>query len=249
MKKVIALGLIAAASLGACNKLPGMGTGSPPARKPGLWEQSLQNERRASPLVTEACFDAASDRRVPIVPREPRRAGACSKFDLHRQGGDWVVDSDCTFGGGRGGGAGGGGGSGFNGGGGAKVASHVVVSGDFNSRYTVTSTRNIRNAPDASRNGSHTTTLTAVYKGACPADIGPGQVKLPSGDVVDMAQLRRGMFRSNGGGGAGQGGAGGGRWGGGQGSGGGNGAAPSGGGQGGGQRGQGGGGGDESPDQ
>ena len=50
----------------------------------------------------------------------------------------------------------------------------------------------MQGSPDPARDGTHKTTMTAVYKGeSCdPAGLQPGQVKLPSGDVVDMAQLR-----------------------------------------------------------
>jgi hypothetical protein len=67
----------------------------------------------------------------------------------------------------------------------------------------------VENAPDPARNGVHKSTITAVYKGpTCPDDIGPGQVKRPDGEVVDMAQLRGGF---GGGGGGGRGPAGGGQ--------------------------------------
>ena len=186
MKKVIALGLVAA-SLAACDRLPFLGGPASPQRKPGLWEQSLQTDQSATPLVSEACYDAASDKRMPVLPHKPRRAGTCEKFSVTQDGANYVVDSACTFGGP----------------GGPKITNHAVLSGDFNVKYTVTNTINVENSPDPARNGQHRNTITAVYKGACPPDIGPGQVKLPTGDVVDMAQLRRGFGGGRPGGGGG----------------------------------------------
>ena len=189
MKKLIALGLVAV-SLGGCDKLP-FGQPASPQRKPGLWEQTVQADQNPAPVVTEACYDAASDKRTPIVPRPPRRAGACDKFAVSKDGDNYVVDRDCSFGGAAGG---------------PKMTSHAVISGDFSTKYTVVSSITVQGSSDPARNGQHKLTITAVYKGDCPADIGPGQVKLPNGDVVDMAQLRRGGGGFGGGGGPGGGG-------------------------------------------
>jgi hypothetical protein len=189
MKTVIGIGLTAATltamTLEGCNMFGG-GVASP-QRKAGLWEQTLQTEQSPTPIVTQLCFDAASDRRMPVLPRKPRRAGACTSFSESKSGDGYVVDSVCGFGG-------------------VKITNHAVLSGDFSSKYTVATTINVEGAPDAARNGQHKTTLTAVYKGECPPEIQPGQVKLPNGDVVEMAQLRRGGFGGGFGGGRREGG-------------------------------------------
>src|SRR5580658_4988050 len=177
MKKLI-LFAFAAVSLGACDKLPFFKVTSP-QRKPGLWEQTLQTDRSPTPLVSEWCFDAASDRRTPVLPRGPRREGACSKFAVSKNGDTYVVDTVCGFGG-------------------IQLTSHAELTGDFTSHYTTTSTVTVSGAPDPARNGTHKTTLTAVYKGDCPADIPAGSVRLPNGDVIDMAQLRGGFGRGGG---------------------------------------------------
>jgi hypothetical protein len=188
MKKVIALGLVAV-SLGACDKLPFLSGPESPHRKAGLWEQTMQTDQSATPVVREACYDAASDRRTPVLPRKPPAGGRrqCDKFEVSKDGATYVIDSVC----------------GFVGAPGMKATVHAVISGDFDSKYTVTNNITVENASDPARNGVHKSTITAVYKGDCPPDIGPGQVKLPNGDVVDMAQLRVG---GGGGGGGGRGG-------------------------------------------
>jgi hypothetical protein len=183
MKKVILLG-IALTALAGCDKLPFFKVASPP-RKPGLWEQTVQSDRSPTPIVTQLCFDAASDLHFPVLPK-PRRAGFCQKFAVAKDGASYTVDTAC----------------GANG---ATMTSHTVITGDFTSKYTINSTVDVSNAPDPARNGEHKTTLTAVYKGDCPPDLSPGQVRLPSGEVVEMAQLRGGMMRSGGPGGQGGG--------------------------------------------
>ena len=182
MKKVILLG-VALTALAGCDKLPFFKVAAPP-RKPGLWEQTVQSDRSPTPLVTEWCFDAESDKRTPVVPK-PRRD--CQKFAVAKDGDSYTVDAACSRGG-------------------ATMTSHGVITGDFTSKYTISSTVDISNSPDPARNGEHKSTITAVYKGDCPSDLSPGQVRLPSGEVVEMAQLRAGMVRPGGQGGGAPGG-------------------------------------------
>jgi len=178
MKKVILLG-VALTALAGCDKLPFFKVTSPP-RKAGLWEQTVQSDRSPTPIVTQWCFDADSDKRSPVLPKGPRRAGLCQKFAVAKNGDSYTVDSSCSFTG-------------------ATMTSHAVISGDFTSKYTINSTVDVSNSPDPARNGEHKTTITAVYKGDCPSDLSPGQVRLPTGEVVEMAQLRGGMMRPSGG--------------------------------------------------
>jgi hypothetical protein len=182
MKKAILLGLAgAAAMLAACDNLPFFKVASP-QRKPGYWEETVQSDRSPTPTVTKWCFDAASDRRMPVLPKGPRRAGACQSFHIGKNGDAYLVDSVCAFGG-------------------ATITSHAEVSGDYASKYTIVSTVDIEGASDAARNGKHTTTITAVYQGAdCPSELSPGQMERPDGTVVDMAQLRGGGLGGGGGG-------------------------------------------------
>jgi len=184
MKKAILLGMVAAtATLAACDKLPFFKITSPP-RKPGYWVETIQSDRSPTPIVTKWCFDEASDRHTPVLPRGPRRAGACSKFTVSKNGDTYVVDSVC----------------GFGAAGGPTVTNHAEISGDYSTKYTIVSTLDVEGATDPARNGKHTTTITAVYQGAdCPSELGPGQMERPDGTVVDMAQLRGGGLGGGGG--------------------------------------------------
>jgi hypothetical protein len=183
MKKAILLGL-AAVTLGGCNMIPGLGGPVSPQRKAGLWEQTVTSDRSPTPIVTELCFDDASDRRMPVLPRKPRREGACQSWTVAKNGDAYVIDSVCGFGG-------------------VKLTNHAELTGDFTSHYTLASTINVSGSSDPARDGQHKTTMTAVYKGeSCDAaGLQPGQVKLPSGEVEDMAQLRRGGLGGGPGGG------------------------------------------------
>jgi hypothetical protein len=184
MKKAILLGLLAAATtLGACDKLFKVAS---PQRKPGYWVETVQSDRSPTPIVSKWCFDEASDRRMPVLPKGPRRAGSCPKFAVTKNGDSYVVDSVCNLGQG----------------GGVTITSHAVISGDYASKYTIVSTVDLEGAPDPTHNGKHNTTVTAVYQGAdCPTELAPGQMERPDGTVEDMAQLRGGGFTGGGGGG------------------------------------------------
>ncbi|HEY1752200.1 MAG TPA: DUF3617 family protein [Caulobacteraceae bacterium] len=182
MRKVILLGA-AAVLLAGCDQLPFFKVSSP-QRKPGLWEETLQSDRTPTPVVTQWCFDAASDHRSPVLPKGPRRPGACQKFQISKSGGGYTVDSTCSFPGG-----------------GITLVNHATISGDYSAKYVIQSTVNVTGASDAARDGEHKSTVTWVWKSAdCPSDMSPGQVKLPTGEVVDMAALR-GMRPGGGGGG------------------------------------------------
>jgi hypothetical protein len=189
MRKVLLVGL-AAVSLGGCGQGLFGGVQSP-HRKPGLWEQTLVSDRLPAPLVTKWCFDAASDRQMPVLGRRQRNGGGAGgpaptcKMSLTKNGDSYVSDSQCSRGG-------------------ATMVNHSVVSGDFEAQYTITSTLTIQGAPDPARNGQHGSKTTAVYKGECPPELQPGQVEMPNGEVVEMASMRGGFAGGRGGlGGAG----------------------------------------------
>jgi len=184
MRKLLLIG-VAAASLGGCGRgLPFFGGVTPPQRKLGFWEETRTSDQNPTPMVTRICLDAASDRRMPVLGRGPRRAGACQHYSVTHDGAAYTVDSAC----------------GFNG---VTITNHTVFSGDFTSSYTAKGQVTVAGAPDPARNGAHSFTMTAVYKGDCPPDIQPGQAQLPNGQIIDLAQMRRfgGMGGGQGGGG------------------------------------------------
>src|SRR5262245_21274647 len=94
-----------------------------PARKAGLWEVKMAFEGRdLPPQVMQQCIDAATDKMMSAFGSNLRQ-GMCSKQDGQKVGNTLVVDSVCQMGA-------------------MTMTSHGVISGDFNSGYTlkVTST-------------------------------------------------------------------------------------------------------------
>ena len=89
-----------------------------PARKAGLWEMTMTFEGRGAPPQTmQQCIDAATDKAMQDMS-QGMRGQSCSKREVKKVGNTIVFDSVCSMGAGT-------------------TTSHGVVSGDFNSAYTV----------------------------------------------------------------------------------------------------------------
>ena len=88
-----------------------------PSRKPGLWEIKTSSETRNVPGQTmQQCIDAATDR---MMQSGAYMQNACPKRDVQQSGNTITIDSTCTI---RG----------------KTAISHSVISGSFDSAYTMT---------------------------------------------------------------------------------------------------------------
>lgn len=149
-----------------------------PARKPGLWEMTMAIEGHSNLPVRsmQQCIDAATDKLMSSnfggIAQE-----ACSKKDISNSGGVITIDSVCNFGG-------------------ATSTSHAVVSGDFNSAYTVdmTSTRSGGpSIPGVPAGGTTHMTISSKWLGPCAADQRPGDVIMGGGmkiNILDMQKMK-----------------------------------------------------------
>src|SRR5215470_1171148 len=121
-----------------------------PARKAGLWEVKIAFEgRNLPPQVMQQCIDAATDKMMSALGSNLGQ-DMCPKQDAQKVGNTLVVDSVCQIGG-------------------MTMTSHAVVSGDFNSSYTVkaTSTRTGGPAmPGAAADGKSNMTMEAKWLSA-----------------------------------------------------------------------------------
>ncbi len=89
-----------------------------PARKAGLWEITMTMEGRNIPMPTaQHCIDAETDKLMSSIGGDMRK-DMCSKQDVQKVGNTFVVNSVCKIGA-------------------STTTSQAVVSGDFNSAYTV----------------------------------------------------------------------------------------------------------------
>lgn len=146
-----------------------------PQRKPGLWELKTEFSGRQLPLQTmKQCTDAGSDRMMTANFGGPAQE-ACSKHDIRNGGGTIVVDSVCKFGE-------------------ATTTSHAVISGDFNSAYTVevTSTREGgRPLPGMAAGAATHMKIAATWVGPCAKGQRPGDMIMGNGMTMNILDLQK----------------------------------------------------------
>jgi hypothetical protein len=147
-----------------------------PARKAGLWELKMNFEGRSTPPQTmQQCIDAATDKQMNAMG-ENLRQDMCSKQDVQQKvGSTIVVDSVCQVGP-------------------TKITTHSVVSGDFNSAYTVkvASKREGGTAPPGMpADGTSNMTMEAKWLGPCKADQKPGDMIMANGQKMNIGDIQK----------------------------------------------------------
>lgn len=153
-----------------------------PARKPGLWEIKMSFDgRNTPPVVAQHCIDAATDKLMNAMGNETS-GQMCSRQDMQRNGSTIVVDSVCKIAG-------------------ATTNSHGVITGDFNSAYTVkVSTRREGGGAVAQAIPAQTSmTIDARWAGPCQGDQKPGDMIMPGGIKVNVLKMQKMMGAISGG--------------------------------------------------
>ncbi|HEY0437305.1 MAG TPA: SIMPL domain-containing protein [Phenylobacterium sp.] len=154
---------------------------SPPARKAGLWEQSMSmslpsGEKHQIAQAIRTCVDAASEAKLKWWATENRPGKTmCSEESVTpKLGGGWAFHSVCNMGDS------------------GKVASDGEATGDFGSHYRVDVTSVTTGSAMAQSNGTHKMAIEATWKGACPADMKPGDVEMPGGMKINLVDAANG---------------------------------------------------------
>lgn len=148
-----------------------------PARKPGLWEMSMIFEgRQLPPMVSQHCIDAETDKMMNAMGSQMSK-DMCEQKDIRQVGTTLVVDSVCKFGGGT-------------------STSHSVMSGDFNSAYTV-DVETKREGGSAMMGpsgpgGVSKMHIASKWLGPCKAGQRPGDMSLPNGMTVNIRDMQNG---------------------------------------------------------
>jgi Protein of unknown function (DUF3617) len=144
-----------------------------PARKAGLWEIATSAGNR---MAIRQCIDAATDQmmqsRAGTGPAPGTGPGAgtppCSKRDVQKTGDTVTIDSTCTVAG-------------------RTVNTHAVVTGSFDSAYTMT----VTSQGDGIPAGAGTMTMSAKWLGPCAADQRPGDMIMPNGMKINILDLQK----------------------------------------------------------
>jgi hypothetical protein len=150
-----------------------------PARKPGLWEVKMTFVGRNIPVQTiRECIDAQTDKLMNSNFSGAAVGQVCSKQELTRSGATLTVDSICTING-------------------ATTTSHAVVTGSFDSGYTVdvNSTREGGPPLPGVANGAHTShmTVAANWLGPCQPGQRPGDMMMGNGITMNVLDLQKRM--------------------------------------------------------
>ena len=145
-----------------------------PSRKAGLWEMTMTYEGRGAPPQTmQQCIDAATDKSMQDMSAG-MRGQSCSRREMKKVGDTIVFDSVCSAGAGT-------------------MTSHGVVSGDFNSAYTVKiNAKREGGAPNPNMPPETNMTVEAKWLGACKADQKPGDIIMANGTKMNVNDMQKG---------------------------------------------------------
>jgi Protein of unknown function (DUF3617) len=133
-----------------------------PNRKAGLWDITTNAGGQA--VRIQQCIDAATDHAMQARGGAAPQ-GDCSKRDVQKSGNTTTIDSVCTFAG-------------------KARTSHIVVTGSFDSEYTMTVTSQTDGQPSG-----RAVTLMAKWLGPCAADQRPGDMIMPNGMKMNITSM------------------------------------------------------------
>jgi Protein of unknown function (DUF3617) len=139
-----------------------------PSRKAGLWDMTMTFEGRGAPPQTmQQCIDAATDKSMQDMS-QGMRGQSCSKREMKKVGNTIVFESVCGTGAGT-------------------ATSHGVVSGDFNSAYTVKINSKREGGPPIPNMPAETNmTVESKWLGPCKADQKPGDIIMANGMKMNI---------------------------------------------------------------
>jgi hypothetical protein len=142
-----------------------------PSRKAGLWELKMNgpNGVGAALPAIQQCIDASTDQMMQSSAG-PMAQAACPKRDVQKSGNTITIDSTCSLAG-------------------KSATSHSVITGSFDSAYTMT----VTSQGDALPGGSMTMTIAAKWLGPCAADQKPGDMMMGNGMKVNILEMQKHM--------------------------------------------------------
>jgi hypothetical protein len=155
-----------------------------PTRKAGLWEITMKSEGSPTTTNMQQCTDEATDKAMNTMFNGPGQS-VCTQQSLQKSGNTITIESTCAIGN-------------------MKTASRAVFVGDFNSAYTVQVASKSEGTimPGMPANGESKVSVEAKWAGPCKAEQKPGDMVMPGGIKMNIADLQkfRNMMGPQGGG-------------------------------------------------
>jgi hypothetical protein len=139
-----------------------------PSRKPGLWQvkTSIENSNAPARVILQ-CIDASTDQMLQSSAG-PFAPAACPERGVQQSENSITIDSTCTVGG-------------------KPATAHSVVSGSFDSAYTMTVTAQSEDLPG----GKMTMTMEGKWLGPCTADQKPGDIVMSNGAKINIPEMQK----------------------------------------------------------
>jgi hypothetical protein len=182
MKHAIGISVVALVALTACQKKAettsvtkptaeasaptSAGPLTPPARKPGLWAQTVSTAQMQQ--STKLCLDAATERQMAWWSSQAAKSKCAEQKISQQAGGSWAFHSVCT--------------SPSSG----TTTSDGTARGDFGSHYKVEATSVTTGGPMPQANGTHKIAIEATWEGPCPSGMKPGDMEMPGGMRINV---------------------------------------------------------------
>lgn len=139
-----------------------------PSRRPGLWEVKTSIDNRNVPaVVIKQCIDATTDQ-IMLSIAGPYSQDVCPKRTVQRSADSITIDSACMFAG-------------------KPATAHAVVTGSFESSYTMTVTSESGVEPGITM----TMRIEAKWLGPCTADQKPGDMIFGNGIKVNILNAQK----------------------------------------------------------
>jgi hypothetical protein len=144
-----------------------------PARKAGQWKiQMVPETAKAVPAMTfQLCLDSESDKALMSAGAGMAAGAKCTMTKAVQEADGIAFDGACDMGA-------------------MKTKSHTVISGDFQSSYTMKITSDTTGGPAAMPKHS-VMTQNATYEGACADGMEPGDMMMPGGMKVNALKAMK----------------------------------------------------------
>jgi len=156
----------------------------PPARKAGLWEQTMTRDGVAPGLMGKVrmCVDAASQTTLSLFGGRMGK-GSCPQRSVSRGlDGGYSFAATCDMGQA------------------GVTTSKGTLTGDLSTAYRIHAESDISGSSLASMNGHHITDIAATWLGPCPADMIPGDVVMGNGMKINTNKIGAAAAAVSGGG-------------------------------------------------